>query len=355
MGTLTKKTRFWLLYYGGILVFSILTAGLMKFRQTGSIFVPELPLVISTIFLISILIGYLAMYLPKYFSGMPQRKMIRQIPRALIIFVVAAYIIANVVVALGVFAWYIIRDISLHGFFHQLFTRELPYASIRMISGMMFFSLAFFYVLWRKAALNELSLREETLRAQYANLKAGINPHFLFNSLNTLSELVHEDAAKADDYIQKLSSVYRYVIEHENTNLISLKDELEFVDKYFRLQQVRSGEKIILEKQVPDAGDYLTIPVSVQSLVENAVKHNVASALSPLKIELFTDDGYLVVRNTLQRKNRPGISTGTGLENLKHRLSLVMEKELLISETETHFEVRLPLLNADDENTDHRG
>ncbi len=353
MTPLTKKTRFRLLFFSALLIFSILAGMIMIYFQTGTIFVPQLPFTISTIFFLVLFMGILTIRLLKHFDGMPQKKMIRRIPLAMAVFIVSSYLIANIVITLGTLVWFLIHHLDLTNFFQHLFRNELPFANIRMLFWLMFFSVTFFFVLWRKTALREQALREETLKSQYDNLKAGINPHFLFNSLNTLSELVYDDAAKAEHYIQGLATIYRYVIEHEDSELVTLDEELDFVDRYFNLQKIRENGKLILEKTVSETGRYLVIPVSVQTLVENAIKHNAASSASPLKIEIVTENDRLLVRNNLQRKNRLEPTTGKGLKNLQRRLRLMTGKEMEISEHGGNFEVSIPMIKMTNEDIDH--
>ena len=192
----------------------------------------------------------------------------------------------------------------------------------------------------------EQMLIEENLKFRYNTLKSQINPHFLFNSLNTLSEIVYVDAKQADNYIQKLSGIYRYILENEETDFISLNEELEFVKQYFSLQKERDNDKISLEIDCPDAEIYKIIPVSLQLLVENALKHNSMSLTNPLRITIHINDAYVVVSNTLQRKSIIGSTTQTGLSNLRERVKLVMDEKIMVSEENNRFIVKLPLIRA---------
>jgi LytS/YehU family sensor histidine kinase len=169
--------------------------------------------------------------------------------------------------------------------------------------------------------------------------------HFLFNSLNTLSEIVYADAGKADSYIQKLSGIYRYILNNEETDLIPLDREIEFVRCYLELQKERDGNKIQAVIDVMNADKFRIIPVSLQLLVENALKHNSVSEEKPLEIRIYAEAGYVVVSNTVQRKNVLSDSYGMGLSNLKERIKLIIRKEMLVSQENNRFTVKIPLID----------
>lgn len=203
----------------------------------------------------------------------------------------------------------------------------------------------FFYMTWYGTATREQHLREENLLYKYKNLKTQVNPHFLFNSLNTLSELVYEDAGKADRYIQRLSGIYRYILDYEETDLVLLPEEIEFVKQYFDLQKERAEGKIQLDIEVQHAEKFKIIPVSLQILVENALKHNSASEENPLQIRMYTTDRYVVVSNTLQRKNILNeASFQSGLSNLAARMKLITGREMVVNQENNLFTVQLPLV-----------
>lgn len=218
-------------------------------------------------------------------------------------------------------------------------------AIISLSIGLFISCIVFFYTIWRQAIDREQKLREENLKYQYRTLKAQVNPHFLFNSLNTLSEIVYEDAKKADNYIQKLSGIYRYILDNEDVDLIPLSNELEFVTKYFDLQRERDGNKIDLKIQVSDSEKIRIIPVSLQILVENALKHNSVSENNPLKINIYKEDAFIVVSNNIQRKNSLDNSYGTGLTNLKNRIKLITGREAVVDQENNKFIVKTPIIN----------
>jgi two-component system, LytTR family, sensor kinase len=339
-----NKPIFWLSYHLGLLIFAFLVAVIMKYNQTGKALVPETILVTAVIFTMSVIIGYLAIFMVNMAARLPHSELNKKLLPAFILFLSATFIIANLVVSLGVFVWYFIKHYDLTGFFTHLIRNELTYANRSLFVWLLFFSIVFFYTLWKKSSEKETKLREENLKYRYKTLKAQVNPHFLFNSLNTLSELVHEDAEHAESYIQKLSGVYRYVLDNEETELIQLEDEINFVLDYFNLQMERNRDKIALTIDIKDMEDCKIVPVSLQLLIENAIKHNSYSTKTPLKINIIRQGDYLKISNNIQRKNSLENSAKTGLQNLAERVFLIMGKKLVTEETNNEFVVKMPII-----------
>lgn len=186
-------------------------------------------------------------------------------------------------------------------------------------------------------------LKNENLLVQLTSLKNQLNPHFLFNSLNTLSWLINEDTAKSQQYLQKLSQVLRYSLSMQEQSLVSLKEELTLVDNYIFLLQMRFGENLKIVKNTENT-QFQIPPLSVQLLIENAIKHNIVSTASPLNIWIeLKDKNKLVVRNTLNLKpNSAG--TGIGLVNLNERFKILANQAIEIEQNEDLFRVTLPLI-----------
>jgi sensor histidine kinase YesM len=198
---------------------------------------------------------------------------------------------------------------------------------------------------WRKSAIEAEQLRSEKLASQYQSLKDQLNPHFLFNSLNALSNLVYEDADKSAAFIQKLSKIYRYVLDVQQEELVELDRELDFANNYLELQKIRFEENLNYKVEVPNCKGCFLPPLSLQLLLENAIKHNIASQENPLYISILQKGDELWVSNSFQPKtsqNEP--STGVGLENIKSRYRLLSNRAPEIVQTEQEFFVRLPLL-----------
>ncbi len=198
---------------------------------------------------------------------------------------------------------------------------------------------------WRRSAVEKERVQKDVVTARYESLKNQVNPHFLFNSLNTLDNLVHEDAAQASKFIRKLSDVYRYVLDSRDKDLVDLDTELKFADSYLFLQKIRFGDSFHFTMNVPDVHLYRIPPLSVQMLLENAIKHNVVSRDHPLTISMNIEDGRLVVENTLQpKKVLKSEATEVGLANISARFAFFTKKEITIQEEGGKFTVSLPLI-----------
>ena len=162
--------------------------------------------------------------------------------------------------------------------------------------------------------------------------------------MNTLSSLIGSRPETADKFIDRLSSIYRYILENSQKDRISLTDELIFIKNYFFLHQIRDEDKIMLDISVSDQDKYNIMPVSLQILVENAINHNMATRENPLKILIYNEADYIVVKNNLQKKTIPLKSTKIGLRNLSERVKIISGKGIIIEETGTLFVVKIPLL-----------
>ena len=201
-----------------------------------------------------------------------------------------------------------------------------------------------FFREWKKAIVREEELKRNILELEYASLKNQVNPHFLFNSLNVLTSLVseNEDAVK---YIKKLSDVYRYLLENKDKQTVNLSTELKFAEAYIYLHQIRFGENLKSYINISEK-NFSIVPLSLQMLIENAIKHNIISEDKPLSIEISSSDGYIIVKNNLQTKNTRETSLNIGLENIKKRYIYLTNKELVIEKNENSFVVKLPLLTV---------
>jgi len=197
---------------------------------------------------------------------------------------------------------------------------------------------------WKKEAVRAEQLEKEKIATQYESLRNQVNPHFLFNSLNALSELVYEDQELAVKYIRQLSQVYRYVLDSMNFEVASLEDELDFLESFVFLQKIRFGENLSVDIDVKKKSTRFILPLSLQILLENAIKHNVVSKENPLKIQLFIEGECLVVKNRLKAKRSLEKGTGIGLKNIEMRYSYLTENPVQIHEKEGHFIVKIPIL-----------
>lgn len=201
--------------------------------------------------------------------------------------------------------------------------------------------------LLNQAELDIERYRNETATARLQALRSQLNPHFLFNSLNTLSSLVHRDADAADDFIQQLAKVYRYVLEHSDHDLVPLHAELAFVESYVYLLRTRFKEGLCVEICIGEILQDLRLPpMTLQVLIENAVKHNIVSPKQPLTIAITSDgEDCLVVKNNLQERSEKDASSSVGLANITARYEYIAQKPLTVKRTSDKFSVTIPLLN----------
>ncbi|GAB3996143.1 histidine kinase [Spirosoma daeguense] len=208
---------------------------------------------------------------------------------------------------------------------------------------------------WRENALEREQLKKINLQSQLASLKSQVNPHFLFNSLNSLSSLIADEPEQAEQFVDEMAKVYRYLLQTNESELTTLSTELSFIDSYYHLLKTRYRAGIRLEVDVPtECQAYLLPPLTLQMLVENAVKHNVISASRPLLLEIRVvlnhESGtyqhcQLMVRNNLQRKTGTGVlSNHVGLSNIAAKYQLLAKTEPSVRDDDGYFTVILPLL-----------
>jgi two-component system, LytTR family, sensor kinase len=203
---------------------------------------------------------------------------------------------------------------------------------------------------WRVSQAETERFKKENLETQFEMLRTQVNPHFLFNSLNTLSSLIYENQETASNYVREMSSVYRYILETRKSEIVTLREELSFAKSYIYMLSLRFEDKIKFELNIDSRSeDKVVVPLTLQILIENAVKHNVVSQRKPLTVEIFNQiDNTLVVKNNLQPKSMNSYSTGIGLENIRSRLEFLTDRKMETEKTETEFIVKLPLLDAKD-------
>ena len=202
-----------------------------------------------------------------------------------------------------------------------------------------------FLLEWRKAAIESEQLKTERVAQQFQSLKDQLNPHFLFNSLNVLSNLVYENADTAARFINRLSNIYRYVLDVQQEELVPLEKELEFAENYLSLQKIRFEESLQYLIHVPKNQSGFLPPLSLQLLLENAIKHNIASSENPLHIDITLENNALVVKNNLQLKSSVlEDSAGIGLSNISKRYELLSEERISVLNDGKSFIVKLRLL-----------
>ncbi|NVK05739.1 MAG: histidine kinase [Flavobacteriia bacterium] len=201
---------------------------------------------------------------------------------------------------------------------------------------------------WRTSEAEKEKLHRLHTQAQLENLKAQVNPHFLFNSLNTLSSLIIEDETRARQFVRQLSAVYRYILENREKDTVPLENEKKLFESYVYLCETRFEENIRVQSSWPsDLNKWRIPPMTLQILVENAIKHNIISKSKPLDLWLtFHPNGVLEVGNTDQPKKQLDKGTGFGLSNIRERFAQLSNQNIEIDQSEGNFVVTLPLIKA---------
>lgn len=207
------------------------------------------------------------------------------------------------------------------------------------------FHAIYFYKHWQESKVTEQKIIAGTASAKFDALKNQLDPHFLFNSLNVLTSLIDEDPRQAQRFTTSLSKVYRYVLEQKNKDLVTVDEELQFARTYVQLLKMRFEDSIVFDIPEKSANpEARIVPLSLQLLLENAVKHNRVMASKPLYIQVYEEDNMLVVRNNLQEKEVVRKGSGVGLINVQERYHMVSDRQVDIRKTAMDFEVRLPIL-----------
>ena len=206
----------------------------------------------------------------------------------------------------------------------------------------------YFFGQWRRTVLEAEQLRTQQLRSELEVLKTQISPHFLFNSLNTLVTLIEENPKQAVSFTQKLSEVYRFILTNKEEEMVTLEREMKFTESYIFLLKMRFAENLHIRYDIPaeHMSSYLP-PMTLQILIENAIKHNVVSVAKPLHIDIVVKNGdTLLVRNNYQPKSTAVASTHTGLKNIRRRYQYLSQREVEVTHSLSHFEVAMPLVQV---------
>ena len=245
-------------------------------------------------------------------------------------------------------------DLLICTLIHQEFTftnYQLIHSVPSLIAGTvigLIYEAVYFFQQWKHTIQVNESLKSQQLRTQFEVLQNQMSPHFLFNSLNTLTALIPEDSDIAVEFTQKLSEVYRYILQNKERELVTLDEELAFANAYVFLLKMRYPENLNVSFEVAESHHKQYIaPLTLQMLIENAIKHNVVSKMHPLFIEVYVENGRsIVVKNNLQKKNVIEKSTKTGLANIEKRYELLGNKVIDIMATAKNFMVAVPLIDV---------
>jgi len=215
----------------------------------------------------------------------------------------------------------------------------------------------YYYVRLKQSIRDEEQAKRAIVQAQLDTLRNQAQPHFFFNTLNTLRDIIDQNTKEeAKEFVNRLSEVFRFILESGNSNLIPLQDELDFSKAYLHIQKERFGENLKVHWNIPKKlNNELTIPMSLQLLLENAVKHNVISRARPLQVKVFVEDDQLVVQNRIQPKSTQLPTTKLGLKNIQRRYALIANKTITISKEKGFFTVKLPLLSKVNQKNTYAG
>ncbi|GLB50231.1 2TM domain-containing protein [Neptunitalea lumnitzerae] len=255
-----------------------------------------------------------------------------------------------IVTMIGVFALRVFTRMVLDGVTWQHFmatekAKDYTYSLIITAFVTIVYHAIYFYRELQKNKIKEQKIIAGTASAQFDALKNQLDPHFLFNSLNVLTSLIEENPYAAQKFTTSLSKVYRYVLEQKNKELVTVDEELKFARTFVNLLKMRFEDSIVFD--IPDTAsnpEAMVVPLSLQLLLENAVKHNMVTPQKPLRVEIFEKDGNLMVRNNLQPKAVVKKSSGVGLRNIQQRYAILTNRAVVIEKSESTFQVTLPML-----------
>ena len=281
------------------------------------------------------IVDWLAIKMP--WLKMPVKRLIASLVLSMGYTVTAAVVVFVIFVS-------ITNDVSLSRSFAALDQSFLISVIIITIIISLFLHGRGFFFSWKESLLEAERLKRAHLSAQYESLKNQVNPHFLFNSFNVLSSLVYKDQDLAAKFIRQLSQVYRYVLDTRDLEVVSLTQELEMLNAYLFLLEMRFGQALQVDYQIEKDEAVVVVPLALQMLVENAVKHNVASKRRPLKLKISREQERIVVRNNYQPRDDEKDSLGIGLPNIRERYRYLAGLEVDVSQANGYFTVGLPVI-----------
>lgn len=202
---------------------------------------------------------------------------------------------------------------------------------------------------WKKSAKKEVveqKIIAKSANAQFETLKNQLDPHFLFNSLNVLSALIDENPNHAQRFTSSMSKIYRYVLDEKDKELVTVEEEIDFAKTYCELLKTRFEDSVNFKFEVEEKVQFMfVVPLSLQLLLENAIKHNYATSSKPLNIRIFSENGFLCIENNLQAREMVKEREGIGLSNIVQRYSLITDRNVYIEKSEQHFKVKVPILS----------
>lgn len=242
---------------------------------------------------------------------------------------------------IGLFNRYEAWQSFIHLSYSMNFGTFLFYMMILAFNGIIFY-----YKAWKEYQLKTERLMRENIQAKYDALRNQIDPHFFFNALSVLTNLVYKSADLSAEYITQLAKIYRYILDKKFDNLVTVQTELDFLESYLFLIGIRHQNSIRFEAQIdePVKANGMIPPATLQMLIENAIKHNRFSVNEPLQIDIKSEQGFLRISNNIRRKAVTEPSSGIGLENIRKRYELASGQLIEIAETENIFQVKIPII-----------
>ncbi|WPQ60541.1 histidine kinase [Chitinophaga sancti] len=299
-------------------------------------FLEYFSMITVTIFACWMVHGYLRLHEPKGVS-----KQLRPIVR-----IAAAMLVAfslNYLSVIIIPSRFLFQDMVFHHTYADFLRIIISAFFVSMFCHIVWSSLAA-NIMLQKAQLENEHLKQAHLRAQLLSLQQQISPHFLFNSLSTLKHIAHDKGTK--DFVVQLSHVYRYLLNINEHQITKLADELNFIDSYLYILYQRFEGDLKVQINIPEQyHNYLIPPLSIQLLIENAIKHNALSPETPLLIEIFIENETVTVKNIRQPKKYPVESTKLGLQNINDRFLLLFDKQITVDNTDESFTVHLPVIS----------
>jgi sensor histidine kinase YesM len=329
-------------FFIGIGIFSIIT--LINYLNGYNVGFTNLKLTFLYTMLYTISLHFvntsLFIWLDSYFK---EDKFSRK--RILVGFVLSFFLSLFVIFLLRIVEDVLIEGKTLLSFWQNEKPSNYIVASVFTFIVLLIVHFVYLYRWYQENKLNEQKIIAGTASAKFESLKNQIDPHFLFNSLNVLSSLIEENPDNAQKFTTSLSKVYRYVLEQKDKELVTVQEELSFAKTYMNLLKMRFENSITFE--LPDNfenAEAKVVPLSLQLLLENTIKHNVVSEKKPLNITIYVKENYLVVENNLQKKEVLQDRQGVGLQNIVNRYALLSERKVIIEKNELRFKVLIPIL-----------
>jgi LytS/YehU family sensor histidine kinase len=285
------------------------------------------------------------------YIGWKLEKYVPYLARPLLRFILTALleVIAGIIIVIIVnyLIFVVIMDQQIGSLYKKTYEAFWYLASFTVI-GVLIINTSQFFKNWKQSVINEERLKREKLAIEYEALKNQVNPHFLFNSLTALTTLVYTDQQKAVDFIKEFSNVFRYVLESMGNEIVDFTTEKKLLGSVAFLYLIRHEDSIKININLPDSDEKYIIPMALQMLLENAIKHNSFSSAKPLMVEICEDGDYVLVKNNMQPKKSEIVSSKIGLENIKSRYKYLSEKEVVIETTGNDYLVKIPVLTKND-------